>query len=310
MWRQKSFATVLIGKSVLIREGISRILRAEHFRISASASCVDELPPAKLQKHQLLFLIVHTGDDFNSALNQIRLLREQHPKGRIAIVADDYRLDELVSAFRAGANGYFADVMTCDAFIKSVELVLMGETIFPKAFLSFALDSERDHPDKAVVLSEESEQAILFRMEDPISPQLSPREKSILRCLVEGNSNKCIARKVGIAEATVKVHVKAILRKIRVQNRTQAAIWGMNNASPASPANSSALPSTVDNSQPFANSNFANSNEVSPEIKHVGTSDPPEVISLQPNHVGVPRIDRLIHKSINRRINGTPRLAR
>jgi two-component system nitrate/nitrite response regulator NarL len=310
MWRQKSFATVLIGKSVLIREGISRILRAEHFRISASASCVDELPPAKLQKYQLLFLIVHTGDDFDFALKQIRLLRDQHPKGRIAIVADHYRLDELVSAFRAGANGYFADVMTCDAFIKSVELVLMGETIFPKAFLSFALDSERDHPDKAVVPSEESEQAILFRMEDTIAPQLSPREKSILECLVEGNSNKCIARKVGIAEATVKVHVKAILRKIRVQNRTQAAIWGMNNASPTSPANSPALPSTVDNSQPFANSSFANSNEVSPEIKHIGTSDPPEVINLQPNHVGVPRIDRLIRKSINRRINGTPRLAR
>jgi len=308
MWRQKSFATVLIGKSVLIREGISRILRAEHFRISASASCVDELPPAKLEKHQLLFLIVHTGDDFEFALSQIRLLREKHPKGRVAMVADHYRLDELASAFRAGANGYFADVMTCDAFIKSVELVLMGETIFPKAFLSFALDSERAPADKAVVLSEESDQAIILTMED--TPQLSPREKSILQCLVEGNSNKCIARKVGIAEATVKVHVKAILRKIRVQNRTQAAIWGMNNASPTSPANSPALPSTVDNSQPFANSSFANSNEVSPEIKHIGTSDPPEVINLQPNHVGVPRIDRLIRKSVSRRINGTPRLAR
>jgi two-component system nitrate/nitrite response regulator NarL len=266
---------------------------------------VDELPPAKLQKHQLLFLIVHTGDDFNSALNQIRLLREQHPKGRIAIVADDYRLDELVSAFRAGANGYFADVMTCDAFIKSVELVLMGETIFPKAFLSFALDSERDHPDKAVVLSEESEQAILFRMEDPISPQLSPREKSILQCLVEGNSNKCIARKVGIAEATVKVHVKAILRKIRVQNRTQAAIWGMNNESLARPADSCALPSTVDTSR-----RLVKPIEVISEIKQIEVSAPLDAIIPQANHVGVPRIDRLIRKNINRRTNGTARLGK
>jgi two-component system nitrate/nitrite response regulator NarL len=305
MWRQKSFATVLIGKSVLIREGISRILRAEHFRISASASCVDELPLAKLEKHQLLFLIVHTGDDFEFALSQIRLLREKHPKGRVAMVADHYRLDELASAFRAGANGYFADVMTCEAFIKSVELVLMGETIFPKEFLSFALDFERAPGDKAVVLSEERDQAIILTMEDTIAPQLSPREKSILQCLVEGNSNKCIARKVGIAEATVKVHVKAILRKIRVQNRTQAAIWGMNNASPASPPNSGALPSPLDNGPPFANSN-----EVSPEIKHIGTSDPPEAINLQPNHVGVPRIDRLIRKNVSQRINGTPRLAR
>jgi two-component system nitrate/nitrite response regulator NarL len=45
--------------------------------------------------------------------------------------------------------------------------------------------------------------------------------------LIEGDSNKAIARKIDIAEATVKVHVKAILRKIRVHNRTQAAIWAM-----------------------------------------------------------------------------------
>ncbi|XSC41943.1 response regulator transcription factor [Bradyrhizobium sp. RDT10] len=59
-----------------------------------------------------------------------------------------------------------------------------------------------------------------------IDPRLSPRERSIMRCLIEGDSNKCIARKIEIAEATVKVHIKAILRKIHVQNRTQAAIWG------------------------------------------------------------------------------------
>ena len=51
----------------------------------------------------------------------------------------------------------------------------------------------------------------------------------ILRCIIEGDSNKCIARKIDVTEATVKVHVKAILRKIRVQNRTQAAVWGINN---------------------------------------------------------------------------------
>jgi two-component system nitrate/nitrite response regulator NarL len=59
-------------------------------------------------------------------------------------VADHYRLGELVSAFRAGANGYFVDVMACDVFIKSIELVMMGETIFPPAFLSFVLDPEGD----------------------------------------------------------------------------------------------------------------------------------------------------------------------
>ncbi|MBN8977780.1 MAG: hypothetical protein J0I08_15000, partial [Rhizobiales bacterium] len=71
---------------------------------------------------------------------------------------------------------------------------------------------------------------------------------------VKGNSNKGIARKIDIAEATVKVHVKAILRKIRVQNRTQAAIWGMNNVLPVQPANSNSLLPAVDASESFSNS--------------------------------------------------------
>ena len=230
MPRQQSFATILVGKSILLREGLARILRSANFRIVASVSCANDLLPIKPQLHQPLFLIAHTGDSFDAAIEQIELIRDRHPTGRIAIVADRYRLGELVSALRAGANGYFVDVMTCDVFIKSIELVMMGETIFPPAFLSFVLDPEINHLDEAVPRDEqEQEQTILIATEDMVAPQLSPREKSILRCLVEGDSNKCIARKIDIAEATVKVHVKAILRKIRVQNRTQAAIWGMKN---------------------------------------------------------------------------------
>jgi DNA-binding NarL/FixJ family response regulator len=301
MRRQHSFATVLIGKSVLIKEGIARILRAANFRTSASVSCADEFSPGTLQPHQLLFLIVHTGDDFDVVLEQIALLRENHPSGRIAIVADHYRLDELVSAFRAGANGYFVDVMTCDVFIKSIELVMLGETIFPPAFLSFVLDPGSDHIGKAVPRGE-SEQAIIVRTEDTIAPQLSPRERSILHCLIEGDSNKSIARKIDIAEATVKVHVKAILRKIRVQNRTQAAIWGMNNGSLARPVANCALPSTVDTSRRFAKPIGMIS-----ENKQIEASNPLGVSNRQASHIGVPRIERLMRKNING-INGTTRL--
>src|SRR5262249_6905338 len=67
--------------------------------------------------------------------------------------------------------------------------------------------------------------------ESSYASRLSARQQSILRCLVQGDSNKTIARKMAMAEATVKVHVKAILRKIRVHNRTQAAIWAISNGS-------------------------------------------------------------------------------
>ena len=253
MQRHRFFAIILVGKSTLLREGLARILRAEKFRILASVSCADDLRPSKSALHPPLFLIVHTGNDFDSALEQIELLKSRHPDARIAIVADHYRLNELTSAFRAGANGYFVNVITCDRFIRSVELVMMGETIFPPAFLSFILESNGSQPVEAVA-NDPNDEPFFVATEDATAPLLSPREKMILRCIIEGDSNKCIARKIDIAEATVKVHVKAILRKIRVQNRTQAAIWGLNNALLTQPANSNSLVPVVDASEPLSDS--------------------------------------------------------
>jgi len=62
-------------------------------------------------------------------------------------------------------------------------------------------------------------------LSDLRSHSLSSRECEILRCLMEGAPNKLIARQFGLTEATVKVHVKAILRKTGMKNRTQAAMW-------------------------------------------------------------------------------------
>jgi DNA-binding NarL/FixJ family response regulator len=290
MRRRQSFATILVGKSILLREGLARILHSANFRILASVSCADDLLPSKLQPHQPLFLVVHTGDDFDAAVEQIELLRDQHPGGRIAIVADHYRLGELVSAFRAGANGYFVDIMTCDVFIKSMELVMMGETIFPPAFLSFVLDPEGTLLGETAP-RDENNQAMPIRTKNPFAPQLSTREKLILRCLIEGDSNKCIARKINIAEATVKVHVKAILRKIRVHNRTQAAIWGMNNETLTRPANDSSPPSTSN-----VGKQLPKPVEVLSEIKQIGASVPLGAIEHEANNVDASRVIRLSHK--------------
>src|SRR6266404_4969795 len=287
MRQRQSSAIIFVGKSILLREGLARILRAANFRILASVPCVHDLLPRKLQlHHQSLFLVVHTGDNFGAAVEQIQLFRDLHPGGRIAVVVDHYRLGELVSAFRAGANGYFADVMACDVFIKSIELVMMGQTVFPPAFLSFVLDPEGNRLGQAAP-RDENDQPILVGTENTLAPQLSTREKSILRCLIEGGSNKCIARKMDIAEATVKVHVKAILRKIRVQNRTQAAIWGANNGSVPRLANNNAAPSTFDVRKPLPNPV-----EVISEIKQIGTSVPLGAIGHDATHVNGSRTRR------------------
>jgi two-component system nitrate/nitrite response regulator NarL len=248
MRRHQSFETFLIGKSVLMREGIVRILREENFRVRASVSSPDELTGA-FRGPQVLFLIVHTGDDFALAVEQINLVRDKHPSGRIVVVADHYRSSEPDIVFHAGAAGYLVSTMSCDAYVKSIELVMMGETVFPPAFLASPLDAKSERRRKAAVTGEDE-----ATQEDTTAPQLSPRELAILRCLISGNSNKCIARKIDIAEATVKVHVKAILRKIRVQNRTQAAIWGMNHPLLSQPVNGTPHLPIADANEPLSSS--------------------------------------------------------
>jgi DNA-binding NarL/FixJ family response regulator len=221
--RRQPFVTIVAGSSTLLREGLCRILAAAGFRIGASVARVEGLLPNSLPLHRSTLLVIDAGDDHEAAVSQIEIFKEQHPTTRIAVLVNHYDLSDMVAAYRAGANAYFVKVATCDAFIKSLELVMLGEWIFPAAVLTLMYDREGGSTVSSVAGNAKA------LGENDCNPRFSTREESILCCLIEGLSNKVIARKLAIADATVKVHVKSILRKIRAQNRTQAAIWAMNN---------------------------------------------------------------------------------
>lgn len=304
MRTQHSSSIILVGQSSLLREGVARILRAANFSAVASVSCPDEVAASKLSPQQSLFLIVHADADFNVVTEQIDYFRENYPDGRIAIVTDRYRLGELVSAFRAGASGYFVDVMMCDVFIKSIELVMMGEAVLPPALLPYVLRSEPDQPDDTN--PREGRDAAILLADNTIASQLSPRERLILRCLIEGDSNKAIARKIDIAEATVKVHVKAILRKIRVQNRTQAAIWGMNNAC-QSKISSAVAPTISPSLTHRMPSRLPNLLGPASDVDRNGVPLSPDWIEHEASRPELPRPNHLIRNDTNPRIEANIR---
>jgi two-component system, NarL family, nitrate/nitrite response regulator NarL len=227
--QRKPFPAILVGARPLILEGITRILSPTRFRVIASASSIGDLSPEVLPEDGLLLLIVDAGDNPFASIEQIKLFKGQYPSGRIVVLADRCQSNEVMAAYRAGANAYLVKVSGCNVLIKSLELVMLGETIVPPAILS-SISRSDDHHETSVYTDASSTATNdeLIGGDSVSVPKLSAREKCILRCLLKGDANKVIARKVDIAEATVKVHIKAILRKIRVQNRTQAAIWAMN----------------------------------------------------------------------------------
>jgi DNA-binding NarL/FixJ family response regulator len=244
----RSVATIIVGACALRREGLASILAAANFRIVASALCVDDLVLRVRSQRRSSLLIIDAEDDLDVTVRQIERFKQRHPSARIAVVADHDQPSDIASVFRAGANGYFIRIEPCDAFIKSLELVMMGETVLPTAILpsifDHADDDECDSNERAFAHDMKTAGEALEAERSDI-PRLSVREKSILNCLIEGHSNKVIARKVGASEATVKVHVKAILRKVRLRNRTQAAVWAISNGFSATDDGSSAPTRTV-----------------------------------------------------------------
>ena len=232
---RRPIATVLAGPSALLREGLTRILDEVDFRVTASAAWVDDGVLLAAPQDRPVLLIIDAGDDLRGVVRQITLFKERRPNGRVVILADHDQPDDLVEIFQAGANAYFIKITPCNALVKYFELVMLGETILPAAMLSLLPDHSDDHEENnqhgALVRDVRRSPDEYLEPEGRDMPRLSERERCILQYLIEGESNKVIARKIDIAEATVKVHIKAILRKIRVQNRTQAAIWAMSNAS-------------------------------------------------------------------------------
>jgi two-component system, NarL family, nitrate/nitrite response regulator NarL len=235
---------VLIGANVLLREGLARILAAAGFRIIASAPCVDDHVLSTLRQGQSILLIIDSSDDFDAGLRQIACFKQRYPAGRVVVLADQHQLTKMVSAFRTGANAYLVKVATCETFVKSLELVMLGVTLLPPEILNLisdrqasgrndrtvgvADDGHTDDDDEIIGTDVETTKPAAGA-DSGHGPRLSACQQTILRGLAEGSSNKTIARKIAMAESTVKVHVKAILRKIRVRNRTQAAIWAMSN---------------------------------------------------------------------------------
>lgn len=244
----QAVATVIIGRSALSREGLVCILSAGGFQVAGSASCVGDLAHNSIRLDQPVLVIIDAGDELETAIKEIELIKQQRPAARIAVLARTDQIRNLASLLRAGAHAFFARTVTPNVFLKSLEFVMLGETLLPQEGLAFILGREDEASRGALadrVWSPSNDPTAKLEVGekvkcvksngDPADPQsngaprLSAQEARILRHLTEGSSNKAIARAIEIAEATVKVHVKAIIRKIGVINRTQAAMWAMRN---------------------------------------------------------------------------------
>jgi two-component system, NarL family, nitrate/nitrite response regulator NarL len=202
------------------REGIKHVLADTCFKIHED-DVADAAPLSSGSAAAAILVIVEATRNPDELSGMIRELKARCCAARIVVLVDDCDLTLILQAYEAGATGVLPTTTGVEILVKSLELIVLGELVFPAALiLSGANQALHREPADPPGVPE-------VKMFAPLGDGrgLSTREQEILHLLTQGAPNKVIARHLGVAEATVKVHIKAILRKIRAQNRTQAAMW-------------------------------------------------------------------------------------
>lgn len=205
---------LLLCRNSIVREGLSRILSEYEFNVSQSCSSSSALRPIESGSDQPTILLIDSGSEECDA-DAMLALQKRFPGAHAVLLTDSFDFRNMLKAFRVGMRGYIVKEISCDRLMGSLRLAAMGERVLP----SQLADELQSRP--ALANSGEIERTAN-------TASLSERELEILRWLIMGCPNKVISRHMDISEATVKVHVKGVLRKLGVKNRTQAAIWAAN----------------------------------------------------------------------------------
>ncbi len=215
--------TLLLDSDNLLREGLKRLLEGSDFKVFAEASSLDDGRLSLAQEPDARLILVDPCSGPDEDFSGISKLREGNSNIKIVVLTSELSASCLASALEAGADGYLLKDLSSESLIQSLKLVLMGEKVFPSRLAGMLATA-------SVSFVREENHSV------PAKSGLSPREIQVLSCLVDGHSNKVIGRDLGITDATVKVHLKAALRKIDAQNRTQAAIWAISHGLGPAPA--------------------------------------------------------------------------
>jgi DNA-binding NarL/FixJ family response regulator len=155
-----------------------------------------------------------------SGLEVTRIIKRRHPQMGVIILTMHEDDEQLFHAIRVGAAAYCTKDIEAEELIRLIRRVARGEYMINENVLSRPFVASR-------VLDQFRELSQMEQVKDGVFSPLTPREVEILDCVAQGNSNKEIARILSISDQTVKNHITSILRKLAVNDRTQAVIYAL-----------------------------------------------------------------------------------
>jgi two-component system, NarL family, nitrate/nitrite response regulator NarL len=201
---------LLVDDHALFRIGLEGLLERRGIEVAASLATGQE----GLERVTELAPDVILLDMRLPELNGIQILQRMRDQGiqtPIVMLTTSNEERDLIESLRNGAQGYLLKDMDPDELVNALKDIVAGKTVVA--------------PELAQVLAKVVQQGDSRSIDSPTPfSELTPREHEILCHLAEGQSNKMIAKQLGISDGTVKLHVKAILRKLGVHSRVEAAV--------------------------------------------------------------------------------------
>jgi len=226
---------LVVDDHTLFRRGLVALLsQDERFEVTSQAGDIGEaLRCVERDRPDLILLDNHLPGVLG--VDGIVPLKQAAPGIRILMLTVSENENDLAAALQAGADGYLLKTVELDHLSEYIIKVLAGESVISPEMMTKLVTAFRSKsasppaqavsPGKSALLPDMPAGAAELAPVRETVDLLSAREREVLALIALGDSNKLIARKLDIAETTVKIHVQHILRKLQLTSRVQAAVY-------------------------------------------------------------------------------------
>jgi two-component system, NarL family, nitrate/nitrite response regulator NarL len=193
-----AMSIILIDECLLFGETLQQILSANDFNVALLNVHLNEIGNLDQVDQSVKLVLVHKKSNQHLSKSFIQSCKELWPNAKLAIISDLLSPADIKYFMGAGASGCISARRGLKSFIAAINFINAGEKYSPPLFFQNA------------------------ELVDPAI--LSRKEQAVAIGVIEGKSNKEIGLKLDLAETTIKLHVKTLMRKLKAKNRTHAAI--------------------------------------------------------------------------------------
>ncbi len=216
------YRLLVVDDHTLFRRGLVALLAGDaRFAVVAQAGDAGEAQRSAAQLQPDLILLDNHLPGVRG-VDALPGLRAAAPRARVLMLTVSEDEQDLATALRGGACGYLLKTVDSDVLAEAIVRAMAGESMVSPEMTSKLVSAFQALPGADAPVPAPTPAAVRGAQ---TLDSLSPREREILHHIALGASNKEIARELGIAETTVKIHVQHILRKLDLTSRVQAAVF-------------------------------------------------------------------------------------